>query len=175
MLWGRLVTKVILCEFKADQCKWPKKSPLHRLVSPIPWGVRASRCKALPTSPLTPVILTCRCRELQPKENRDDAVWASAWHPPGKITPSLLHPASNWEALLGAQAGLLLWTQILLTPAGSFYQCRLPSHLWQCTNIKRGSDIEILDTVSYGYLIQKVSYIAFKSSRTVLSFPLNLF
>lgn len=109
---GKTGDKIILCEFRADQCKWPKKSSLQRLVSPIPWGVRASRCRALPNSPLTPVILACRGRETRSRENRGDAVRAAAWHPPGKIIPSLLHPACNWEALLGGQAGLLLWTHI---------------------------------------------------------------
>lgn len=175
MLWGGLVTKVILCEFRADQCKWPKECSLQRLVSPIPWGVRASRCRALPDSPLTPVILACRCRETQCRENRGDAVWAAAWHPPGKIIPSLLHPACNWEALLGGQAGPLLWTHIftdssrVILPVQTFFS---PVAMYK--NIKRGSDTEILDRVSYGYPTQWVSYIALKSSRTVLSFSKSL-
>lgn len=51
MLWGRLVTKVILCEFKADQCKWPKKVSTD-LYPPFPegWGPPCAELSQLPLS-----------------------------------------------------------------------------------------------------------------------------
>lgn len=104
MLWGRLVTKVILCEFKADQLEVANEL-FSREVHPHSLSSEGLQVQSSPCFTHWHVILGCGCRELQSKESTGDAGWALLGTP--RENPPFIAAPS-----LGGQAGLLLWAHI---------------------------------------------------------------